>query len=1261
LIHGSGLGGEVDISYLRGMKKQLFFLFFLFVSALSLAQKQEPRLVLPVGHLGGITKLDGSPNEKLLLTEDLNSDIVIIDSDKLIELQRHNFEGWKITSSTFLNDSSVISICNDTLVSVWNFYSDKVDLYPISVQLARLYVEKHGLYCIDKKETIYKFQLSPNQIHLDHFISQRAKEIYFKSENEIFLVKGKNLLLLSLAKRKKLKRRFENEITAITCNSKNGNVILGFEDGNLIEINTSFNTLYNLTPASDKISFVEYLSDSSMISGSYNFGVRKESENDSIETMYLDDWVIGGIKSQGFFIACSWNGQLLKFTTEKSLVAYQHFESLLKKSSAFLQKDTNLYISYNDGTVNRFNMNDFNLLTEFKVCIEPLVTFDINSKQNKLIAASKSQLFLYDIDSRNSKSMDNSSNIWTARFFNGYDDYIYSNDILLKKCKDNVQDSIELNAWFTCKLNNEAFFATGENRIVVVDRNTIKSVEFPGLGYIDIGKKLNNQSFLLATMEQRKLYTVDSNYKILNQLNLLKPIIEIEPYGEVSAFLLSEDGSLAVFDSKRKVYKAIKKVQEYGSWDFLLNEKENIIIFPNSDSEDLKMNIDVLRLDGSNIKKLLNVGGEVICISNSYHSIDFNHLDSNQVIFIVSDGSVKLWDINSAGNDPITLLGFDYYNLLKAELGDFNIKGAFLKSGLLKLPIPGIDTLTFMNLKNGNWLVHDSKYRFDGTPGAIEKLYFTCGLEVVELNQVKDSLYVPNLVQRYANGETLKHITQLKDLQICGYTPVIEVIDSLNYLIIPRNGGVGEIAVFINGIQRLTYNSNMLRLDNGIYRLNLSDAEINPFRETGKPMQIKVIAKTADNSVSSRGVIVEIADNQTQTQLKPSIHAIMIGVDDYKDKSLQLKYAAKDANDLQLALQLAAKNYFNIDDTNRVFFYNLTNNTKGETGSKDIRGITPDRGNIIKTLQDIEKTSNPEDIVLLFFAGHGEIVDDEQLLLLTSESTRDNFQGIKMSELLSLMNEIPAGKRVFILDACHSGAAINNLDMAYFSGKRDVKDVERESQRLKELDKLANKSGFAIITASSSDQKALELPQYEHGLLTYSLLSALVRNKSVLTDENQLVLEKWFIAAEEEMQKLNKDQNAEKMVPINFNIGIVDDEVKQSIQISEIPMLEIGEVINESQFINDLFPFDDLGIRGKLYSSFQVLNESKNQKVYLLESAGNAHYKLIIKYLVINNEIKIKCNIIKNGEVIFKAERSEALEKLDSILFALTEEIVKML
>ena len=1236
----------------------LFFLLVLLTAGNSFCQK--PKLVLPVGHLGGVTKLDGSPNEKLILTEDLNSDIIIIDSDKLIELQRQNYVNWKITSSTFLNDSSVISICNDTIVSVWNFYTNKVDLYPTVIPLNKVYSEKHGLYCIDKSGFIYKFRLTMNKIIFDKFIQQKAQEIYFKSEKEIFLVRNNQLSYSSLDDRKNLKQNFDNEITALSWNSI-GNVLLGFDNGEIIECDSTLNIVHNYNSISDRISVIDYVSDSIVISGSYDYSVATQNKKEILNSILFDDWTVGMFITNKEIIICTWNGLINKIS--EKLEIQKEFLTGLKKASFFCQRGGNLFISYNDGDVYHFDINTYKLKNSYHINSYPIYGLDVNFDASELIIWNSNGVCVFNTNENKITFSFNKSNILSAKFIPNTSKYIFCSDEFYYYFNDNqILDSIPLiDSWSIITTTDNSIIVSGLNRIIEITDSENSVKDLLNVGQIWTSQKDNNNNYLLGTSDG-DLFYLDTNQDISKILTVPMGIDGIEVIDKNKIIFNCENGQLISIDLKTKKRKIIADTkQDYGSWDFKYNYKSGKIIYPNSKTWNYKMDVDVLDINGKLLKKLENVGGQVICISNSNKSIEFNHLDSSQVIFIVSDGSIKLWDIEKNGEAPITQLGFDYYNLLNNELKSFNINGAFLKSGLLKLPIPGIDTLTFMNLKNGEWLVHDSKYRFDGSAGAIEKLYFTCGLEIVELNQVKDSLYVPNLVQRYTNGETLEHLPQIKDLQICGYTPFVEPIDSLNYKIIPRNGGVGEVDVFINGIQRLTYDSKNFQLENGIYRLVISEKDIDPFRESGKPLQMKVIAKTADNSVSSRGVIVEVADNQTQTQLKPSIHAIMIGVDDYKDESLQLKYAAKDANDLQLALQLAAKNYFNIDDTNRVFFYNLTINTEGETGTKDIRGITPDRGNIIKTLQNIEKTSKPEDIILLFFAGHGEIVEKEQLLLLTVESTRDNFQGIRMNELLSFMNEIPAGKRILILDACHSGAAINNLDMAYFSGKRDVKDVERESQRLKELDKLANKSGFAIITASSSDQKALELPQYEHGLLTYSLLSALVRNKSVLTDENQLVLEKWFIAAEEEMTKLNKNQSAEKMVPISFNLGIVDDEVKNSIQITEIPMLEIGEVINENQFNNDLFPLDNLEIEEKMKSSLQALNESKSQKIYLLENSDNSNYRLIIKYNDSRNEIKIKFNIIKNGSVFFKTERATSLEMLEKTLNDIALEIANQL
>jgi len=555
---------------------------------------------------------------------------------------------------------------------------------------------------------------------------------------------------------------------------------------------------------------------------------------------------------------------------------------------------------------------------------------------------------------------------------------------------------------------------------------------------------------------------------------------------------------------------------------------------------------------------------------------------------------------------------------------------------------------TRLQLEGDDWLVYDTNYRFDGTPGAIEKLYFVCGLEIVELNQVKDSLHVPNLVQRIMNGENLDRLPKLSDLNICGVTPIVEPIDKgdggYHYEITPRTGGVGDIEIYLNGVVRQTENAKRLKLKKGKYSIQVDPKLIARYQIPGEALQVKVIAKTANNSISSRGVVLNHKSDDKPTYRKPSLHAVMIGVDDYKDDKLDLNYAAKDANDLHQALEQASKKFFNVDDTNRVFFYNLTINREGKLGTDKIKGKTPAKVNIIQTLEEIEKKSKPEDILLVFFAGHGEIVDKDQLLLLTTEATSTNFEGIRMRELLDQLNKIPAGKRVLILDACHSGAAINNLDYAQLTGKRDVKDAERQSQRLKELDKLASKSGFAIITASSSDQKALELPQYEHGLMTYALLNAMLNNKTSLDENNQLQLEKWLIATEEEVKKLNQNQSAERMVPVTFTLGKIDEEVRSSIVLKEIPTIFVSNVLNID------LGFDDQKIKSQLVNYFSEKSRGTEKTLFVSEIEQPNSVEVNVVYTLSKNQITLKATLLKNNEVVKRIEKSGNLTSQSSLL-----------
>jgi hypothetical protein len=197
------------------------------------------------------------------------------------------------------------------------------------------------------------------------------------------------------------------------------------------------------------------------------------------------------------------------------------------------------------------------------------------------------------------------------------------------------------------------------------------------------------------------------------------------------------------------------------------------------------------------------------------------------------------------------------------------------------------------------------------------------------------------------------------------------------------------------------------------------------------------------------------------------------------------------------------------------------------------------------------------------------------------------------------------------------------MDLAKYTGKRDVKDAERQSQRLKELDKLASKSGFAIITASSSDQKALELPQYEHGLMTYALLNAMLNNKSSLDENNQLQLDKWLMATEEEVKKLNQNQSAERMVPVNFALGKIDDEVRSSIVLKEIPTVFVDNVLNKNTFN------DNLKIKYMLSSAFQEMSRGTDTQIMVADFPNTV--KVNILYEEKGDELKANISLYKEN------------------------------
>lgn len=459
-------------------------------------------------------------------------------------------------------------------------------------------------------------------------------------------------------------------------------------------------------------------------------------------------------------------------------------------------------------------------------------------------------------------------------------------------------------------------------------------------------------------------------------------------------------------------------------------------------------------------------------------------------------------------------------------------------------------------IDSADYLVTDRDNRYDGTETARKLLYFTCGQEIVGLDQVKDQLWVPNLASRILTGDSIE-APRLTDLQVCGYTPTVETgaadPAAWHFAIRPRLGGLGATVLYVNGNETHRYQPTQLKKTASGYTLDIPKISLHPILVTGRPNPITVKAFAAGNDLSSRGATI-ISTTGTDNR-PPSLYAVMIGVSDYKGDALDLKYAAKDANDLSRAVRAAATKWLGAD---HVFMYNLT------TDKTHYRN--PEKAAIRQTIATIGQQASANDILLIFFAGHGIMAGDKvkQFYFLTADASPATTTGpslatvgISARELTTWIQpaNIKAQKRILILDACNSGQAINdivhvgNKDQRYIAARND-----EGSEQTKSIDKLNEHAGLFILAASASDQSAYEMGRYSQGLLTYALLKAIKEDPAILENDKYLNVEPWFDHARNTVTRLVRESGARQepqmITNTNFNIGIVDTGVIRSIHLA---------------------------------------------------------------------------------------------------------------
>ena len=364
------------------------------------------------------------------------------------------------------------------------------------------------------------------------------------------------------------------------------------------------------------------------------------------------------------------------------------------------------------------------------------------------------------------------------------------------------------------------------------------------------------------------------------------------------------------------------------------------------------------------------------------------------------------------------------------------------------------------------------------------------------------------------------------------------------------------------------------------------------------------------------------------------MHAVVVGVSDYKGDALDLKYAAKDARDFSNALNTAAGKLFNFDGTNRIHLYPI--HTEAD------RKFFPDKKSIQSVFESIGKQAQPNDVLLIFFAGHGVMNPaDQQFYFLTADASamaNSEGAGISTKELFEWIqpSRIKAQKRVLILDACNSGQAINDIvklgdaNQGYTGARSD-----EQGKFIKAIDKLNERSGLFILSAAASDQSAYEMGRYNQGVLTYALLKSAKEDPSVLEGRQFLNLGQWFDVAQKLVEDIAASSGARQQPQVvrttNFNIGVVDEEVRKKIVLAkEKPMF------SNCIFQDEVVPVDKLNLNKLLDKELSDLasRNADNSIVFYPGSTSTEAYQLTGRYAVSGTTVTLNVFLLHRGEVM---------------------------
>jgi len=292
-----------------------------------------------------------------------------------------------------------------------------------------------------------------------------------------------------------------------------------------------------------------------------------------------------------------------------------------------------------------------------------------------------------------------------------------------------------------------------------------------------------------------------------------------------------------------------------------------------------------------------------------------------------------------------------------------------------------------------------------------------------------------------------------------------EALLKLSVSLTDTGGGVGNLLVSINGVAVLQETSKARALT---LKSTDEDWKTINIRLVSGVNKISIVAMNAEGTMSSDPVVREVLGEFKEVR-RPTLHALVVGIQEFNNPKLALKYSAADADLFAATITQNGKDLYEQ--------VKITKLTGKAATSKD---------NIFKAIETIRHDVGPDDLFVFYVASHGT-VDDGDYFLVTSNvgaTTTASLRkdAISQNELQQQLANISATKKFIVLDTCNA----EKLGESLLQGILAKRGMSTDAA----VKVMSRGMGTTILSAATSQQEALE-GYKNHGLFTYVVTQGL--------------------------------------------------------------------------------------------------------------------------------------------------------------------------